>query len=72
MEKMGVNVTLTSGYQPLSNSQVEQANQEVGKFLCLESRSLDPLSPLGKKGKIKKITLVARTEILQMQCITQQ
>lgn len=34
MEKLGVTVSLTSGYHPQANGQVEQANQEIGRFLC--------------------------------------
>lgn len=33
MQKLGVTVRLTSGYHPQANGQVEQVNQEVGKFL---------------------------------------
>jgi hypothetical protein len=33
MERLGVSVSLTSGYHPESNGQVERVNQEVGRFL---------------------------------------
>ncbi|XP_038818482.1 uncharacterized protein LOC120019232 [Salvelinus namaycush] len=33
MEKLGVTVSLTSGYRPQSNRQVERMNQELGRFL---------------------------------------
>ena len=33
MERLGVSVSLTSGYHPESNGQVESVNQEVGRFL---------------------------------------
>ncbi|KAM9497351.1 uncharacterized protein ACWYII_001254 isoform 1-T2 [Salvelinus alpinus] len=33
MEKLGVTVSLTSGYRPQSNGQVERMNQELGRFL---------------------------------------
>ena len=33
MERLGVSVSLTSGYHPESNGQVERVNQEVGMFL---------------------------------------
>lgn len=33
MEKLGVTASLTSGYLPQANSQVERINQEVGRFL---------------------------------------
>jgi hypothetical protein len=33
MEKFGVTVSLTSGYRPQSNRQVERMNQEMGRFL---------------------------------------
>ena len=33
MERLGVSVSLTSGYHPESNGQVERVNQDVGRFL---------------------------------------
>ncbi|KAI4898691.1 hypothetical protein NFI96_020791 [Prochilodus magdalenae] len=33
MERLGVSVSLTSGYHPQSNGQCERMNQELGKFL---------------------------------------
>lgn len=33
MEKLGITVSLTSGYHPQANGQVERANQEIGRFL---------------------------------------
>lgn len=33
LEKLGVTVSLTSGYRPQSNRQVEKMNQELGRFL---------------------------------------
>ena len=33
MERLGVSVSLISGYHSESNEQVERLNQEVGKFL---------------------------------------
>lgn len=33
MEKLGVSVSVTSGYHPEFNGQVEQVNQEIGRFL---------------------------------------
>lgn len=33
MEKLGVTVSLTSGYQPQSNGQLESMNQDLGRFL---------------------------------------
>ena len=33
MECLGVTVSLTSGYRPQANGQVERVNQEVGWFL---------------------------------------
>ena len=33
MERLGVSVSLTSGFHPESNGQVERVNQEVGRFL---------------------------------------
>lgn len=33
MEMLGVTVSLTSDYHPMVNGQVEQSNQELGKFL---------------------------------------
>uniref|UniRef100_A0A8K9X5F7 Gypsy retrotransposon integrase-like protein 1 n=1 Tax=Oncorhynchus mykiss TaxID=8022 RepID=A0A8K9X5F7_ONCMY len=33
MERLGISVSLTSGYHPESNGQVERVNQEVGRFL---------------------------------------
>jgi hypothetical protein len=33
MEHLGVSVSLTSGYHPESNGQVERVNQEMGRFL---------------------------------------
>lgn len=34
IEKLGITISLTSGYQPQANRQVEKANQEIGQFLC--------------------------------------
>lgn len=34
MEKLGVSVSLTSGYDHQANGQVERAKQEIGCFLC--------------------------------------
>lgn len=34
MERLGVFVSLTSGYHPQANGQVERANQEVGRLIC--------------------------------------
>lgn len=51
MEKLGVTVSLTSGYHPEYNEKVERDNQEVVHFLrefCLESQGgLVTISPLG-------------------------
>uniref|UniRef100_A0A4W5KU01 Integrase catalytic domain-containing protein n=1 Tax=Hucho hucho TaxID=62062 RepID=A0A4W5KU01_9TELE len=33
MERLGVSISLTSGFHPESNGQVERVNQEVGRFL---------------------------------------
>ena len=33
MERLGVTVSLTSGYRPQSNGQVERVNQELGRYL---------------------------------------
>uniref|UniRef100_A0AAY5K5F8 Integrase catalytic domain-containing protein n=1 Tax=Esox lucius TaxID=8010 RepID=A0AAY5K5F8_ESOLU len=33
MQHLGISVSLTSGYHPQSNGQVERVNQEVGRFL---------------------------------------
>ena len=33
MEHLGVSVSLTSGFHPESNGQVERVNQDVGRFL---------------------------------------
>ncbi|CDQ98731.1 unnamed protein product [Oncorhynchus mykiss] len=33
MERLGISVSLTSGFQPESNGQVERVNQDVGRFL---------------------------------------
>uniref|UniRef100_A0A3B1KES6 Gypsy retrotransposon integrase-like protein 1 n=1 Tax=Astyanax mexicanus TaxID=7994 RepID=A0A3B1KES6_ASTMX len=33
MERLGVNVSLTSGHHPESNGQVERLNQEIGRYL---------------------------------------
>ena len=33
MERLGVSVSLTSGFHPESNGKVERINQDVGKFL---------------------------------------
>lgn len=33
MEKLGITVSLTSGYHPQANDQVKRANQKVGRFL---------------------------------------
>ncbi|KAL1005460.1 hypothetical protein UPYG_G00059420 [Umbra pygmaea] len=33
MERLGVVVSLTSGYHPQSNWQTERTNQEIGRFL---------------------------------------
>ena len=33
MERLGVSVSLTSGYHPESNGQVERVNQDMGRFL---------------------------------------
>ena len=33
MERLGVSVSLTSGFHPESNGQVETVNQDVGRFL---------------------------------------
>lgn len=33
MKKLGVSVSLTSGYHPQVNGQVERANWEIGHFL---------------------------------------
>ncbi|KAK1797515.1 hypothetical protein P4O66_000807 [Electrophorus voltai] len=33
--KLNITMSLTSGYHPQTNGQVERINQEVGKFLCL-------------------------------------
>ncbi|KAK1791620.1 hypothetical protein P4O66_013619 [Electrophorus voltai] len=33
--KLNITVSLTSGYHPRANGQVERVNQELGKFLCL-------------------------------------
>ena len=33
MERLGVSVSLTSGFHPESNVQVERVNQDVGRFL---------------------------------------
>ena len=33
MEHLGVSVSLTSGFHPKSNGQVERVNQDVGRFL---------------------------------------
>jgi hypothetical protein len=33
MERLGVSVSLTSGFHPKSNGQVEKVNQDVGRFL---------------------------------------
>ena len=33
MERLGVSVSLTSGFHPESNGQVERVNQDVGRFL---------------------------------------
>ncbi|KAL7865625.1 hypothetical protein SRHO_G00108720 [Serrasalmus rhombeus] len=35
MERLGITVSLTSGYHPQSNGQCERAKQELGKFLRL-------------------------------------
>lgn len=32
MDKLGITMSLTSGYHPQANSQVNQANQEIGTF----------------------------------------
>lgn len=34
MEKLVVTMSLTSGYHPKANREVEKADQEVGQFLC--------------------------------------
>ena len=33
MERLGVSVSLTSGFHPERNGQVERVNQDVGRFL---------------------------------------
>lgn len=33
MEKLGITVSLMSGYHPQANGQVEKAHQEIGQFL---------------------------------------
>ena len=33
MERLGVSISLTSGFHPESNGQVERVNQDVGRFL---------------------------------------
>ena len=33
MERLGVSISLTSGFYPDSNGQVERVNQDVGRFL---------------------------------------
>ena len=38
MERLGVSVSLTSGFHPESNGQVERVNQDVGRFLRSYSR----------------------------------
>ena len=38
MERLGVSVSLTSGFHPESNGQVERVNQNVGRFLRLYCR----------------------------------
>jgi hypothetical protein len=45
MERLGVSVSLTSGYHPESNRQVERVNQEVGMFLrsYCQDRNIHPL-----------------------------
>lgn len=35
MDKLGIAVSLTSGYYPQVNGQVERANEEIGTFLHL-------------------------------------
>ena len=42
MGKLGVAVSLTSGYSPQSNGQVERTNQELGRFLrsyCMDRQA---------------------------------
>lgn len=34
MEKLGVSVSLTSGYHPQSNGRVERNDQDIGRYLC--------------------------------------
>ena len=47
MEKLGVTVSLTSGYRPQSNGQVERINQELGRFLRSQGSipSMDGVHP---------------------------
>lgn len=33
MEKLGITVSLTSGYHPQANGQAEHLNQEIGSYL---------------------------------------
>ena len=33
MERLGISVSLTSGFHPESNGQVERVNQDMGRFL---------------------------------------
>ena len=40
MERLGVSVSLTSGFHPESNGQVERVNQDVGRFLRSYCRDL--------------------------------
>lgn len=46
MEKLGVLVSLTSGYHPLVNVQLERANQEIGYFVRT-FRGQGMISPIG-------------------------
>ena len=54
MERLGVSISLTSGFHPESNGQVERVNQDVGRFMrsyCQDrSGGVGGVCALGRDG----------------------
>jgi hypothetical protein len=55
MERLGVSISLTSGFHPESNGQVERVNQDVGRFL--RSYCHSPVGRIRALGRVLRVTM---------------